>query len=597
MAGDFLQNITSSAANTFSDNDAVDIITFAEAVWGLDFEFLPVQKFLLKIFYGLELDKQDAYIPVPDVFNEEVLYTFTEYQFMEWLIQEGRINLKEYIPGTRFREFVLCVGRRGSKSSISSVIAGYEVYKLIKKQNPQAYYGFPEGQKIEMSCVATDKEQAGALFDMINSRIKNCNFLLDRIVKDASNTFDIQTDYDVAQYGSNGKSTIKVNALGCGSAGLRSKNNILVLLDEAAFFTDSNGKFSGDAVYKAITPSVASFTKKGTKTKGDGKIVVLSSPNNKSGLFWDIYNNAWNMPETNLMVQLYSSLMNPTIDSDFLKIEYKKNKKSFNCEYGAEFSDSSSNWVEDPIKFDECVNKKVTTSQIKGLTHGEYFMGIDLGLKNDSTAISIVHKEEDKYILDYSECWFSGSSDVWTLPNSIYHQSNKEWAGYDIIPIKEIAKKIEHLCQWFPIRRGSFDQWAAGYPLLEELETLGISNIFMDNYSAGVTRQMWERLKTLYEDQSLDLFNHPVLIKELKILENSQTGKNIKVQAPQRAGYHDDISDSYARAIQECLNANSNKVFKNACLPMGKSIKYNKTKYNNIHMNTNRNKMMNMQKW
>jgi len=73
---------------------------------------------------------------------------FTEQGFMDFLIETGRTNLKEYIPGMTKRELVLCCGRRGSKTSIASIISNYEVYRLLKMNNPQAYFGFPNGSEI-----------------------------------------------------------------------------------------------------------------------------------------------------------------------------------------------------------------------------------------------------------------------------------------------------------------------------------------------------------------------------------------------------------------------------------------------------------------
>ena len=48
-----------------------------------------------------------------------------------------------------------CAGRRGSKSTLSSIIANYEIYKIVKRGDPQAYYGFPAGQQICITSVAT----------------------------------------------------------------------------------------------------------------------------------------------------------------------------------------------------------------------------------------------------------------------------------------------------------------------------------------------------------------------------------------------------------------------------------------------------------
>ena len=38
------------------------------------------------------------------------------------------------------------------------------------------------------------------------------------------------------------------------------------------------------------------------------------------------------------MFQMYTAMVNPSVDSAFLRSEYRKNKDSFMCEFGAEFS-------------------------------------------------------------------------------------------------------------------------------------------------------------------------------------------------------------------------------------------------------------------
>ena len=151
----FLANLIEERKKTFNSNETVDIITFAEAKWGLDFKLFPTQKFLLKSFYGLELDDTNENIVVPDDINSREIGVFTEKGFMDFLIETGRTNIKEYIPGQRRRELILCCGRRSSKSVLASIISTFETYRLIKMGNPQEYFGFPSGQQIAVTTVAT----------------------------------------------------------------------------------------------------------------------------------------------------------------------------------------------------------------------------------------------------------------------------------------------------------------------------------------------------------------------------------------------------------------------------------------------------------
>lgn len=437
-------------------------------------------------------------------------------------------------------------------SSITSIIANYELYKLLKKINPQEYYGFPEGQEIAITCVATDGEQAGTLFDMIKSRMLNSKFMSDSIINDSSSTMEIQTANDIELYGKGKKSTIKVITGGCSSTGLRSKNNLLVILDEAAYFSDNNGKHSGQAVYDALTPSVASFTKSGMTSDGDGRVILLSSPASKSGLFWDSFNYGWNDPDNVLVLKMYSAMVNPTVDSSFLRKEYKKSPTTFMVEYGGEFSENTSAWIEDVEAFEKCINKSVTNNPSKGVTGVEYYMGIDLGLKNDATAISIVHKEDNKIILDRLDVFFSGSSDIWKFPNSIYKDCI-EFSGYDTIPLSKIAERIKELCRWFPIKAGTYDMWAAGFALQEMLGD-GYERITMRSYNSGTTNEMWGILEALINEQLLDIWDNNLLIEEIKSLECNRKGGNVIIRAPQREGFHDDASFAFAIACYLCYN-------------------------------------------
>ena len=170
----YIQNLVSDFRSTISNNsEVVDIITFAEAGWGLKMDLFPMQKLILKSFYGLPLDNTKKSIPLPDELNQKILGWFTEEEMMHYLIETGRTNIKEYIPGETKRELTLCCGRRASKSNITSIVCGYEAYRMVKLGNPQAYFGFPEGTEIDITTVATVDEQASILYGMIKHIIPN----------------------------------------------------------------------------------------------------------------------------------------------------------------------------------------------------------------------------------------------------------------------------------------------------------------------------------------------------------------------------------------------------------------------------------------
>ena len=122
-----------------NSEEVVDVCTFVEAPWGLGINLLPAQRFMLKAFYGMELNNTEKNIPVPDILNEKTLYNFTERQFLDFLVSEGRCNTN-VVEGANFHEMVLVLGRRGTKSTMASCISNYELYKLVKRSDPSKFF-------------------------------------------------------------------------------------------------------------------------------------------------------------------------------------------------------------------------------------------------------------------------------------------------------------------------------------------------------------------------------------------------------------------------------------------------------------------------
>jgi len=150
----------------------VDVIEFVESSWGLSTPLFPVQRVILKATYGLPLDDTKTF-KVSD-WRRQHFVEYTEKSYLEHLFQEGRSNIKEVVPGEERRELVLSVGRRSGKTLLAACVASYEIYKLILKGSPQKHYGLPKGDQIGIVSVATDKDQAGLLFNGVSGHVREC---------------------------------------------------------------------------------------------------------------------------------------------------------------------------------------------------------------------------------------------------------------------------------------------------------------------------------------------------------------------------------------------------------------------------------------
>lgn len=453
-------------------------------------------------------------------------------------------------------------------SSIASCISCYELYKLVKRGDPSKYYGLAPDTPICITNVAPTDSQAGVVFEMIQSKALSCPYLRDRSINQTLTYFNLQTDVDIASSSKRKKASLTSLAGGCASNSLRGRNNIVIIMDEMAFFIDNNGRFSGSEVYKALKPSIASF-------KGDGKVICISSPYAKYGKFYDLYNESYHNQDNVLMFQMPSTMVNSTINSNFLKSERKRDPIYFLTEYCGEFSDKVTAWVDDEDNFNKCINLEKQSS-LRGETGVDYYMGIDLGLKNDGTGIVICHKEKQsikndnmppKIVIDYATVYFSGSSDIWDIENSIYSSCTK-YSGYEIIPLTMIVEDIVELCKWYHIRSGWFDHYN-GYALYQHLTDSGLKQFHMEHVTDILNDNMYNVWKNLYGNQLIEFPNDNILISEILQLEAERKSKaKVSVRAPNKRGAHDDIADACARAIWEAYNytkGGSNTSTGNSC--------------------------------
>ena len=128
------------------------------------------------------------------------------------------------------------------------------------------------------------------------------------------------------------------------------------------------------------------------------------------------------------------------------------------------------------------------------------------------------------------------------------------------MPLSRFADEIKSLCDRFNIVEGWFDQFN-GYGLLELLKERKLTQFETKNVNSSLNIQVYQTTKSLINSGLLKMPNHPVLVPELLTLEERKNGATLVVEAPQRNGFHDDISDAFARSVWSAYNSkkSSNK--------------------------------------
>ena len=569
-------------ANSTTGRDVVDIITFIEAPWGLQMALFPVQRVILKAYYGVPLDNNPLGfpldVPVPtthpnynldqlDVkgfykyrvpvtnWRRELLQVLTEEEYLAWLFKEKRCNIGVVVPGQERREMVLSVGRRSGKTEMSSCIAAYETYRLLAKGDPQTYYGIPPSENIQLISFATDKDQAGILYQKVSGYFRGCAFFAPYTANNTQTYARFQTPKDIERYGSyqedpTSKATIKVTFRSSVAKGSRGAGNIVVILDEMAHFTD-NGQSSADAVYAAVVPSTTTFAPKDPKDRRvaigplDSKIIAISSPLGKQGAFYKLFQDGFkggSVGRTRLSFQAPTWEVNPTIPADAFESEYIKDPNVFFTEFGADFSDRTRGWLDGDADIMACVNLDLRP-RIKAAPLVPHFMGIDFGLVGDASAIAIGHLDENgRIVLDLSDSIQAGVGDF-------SNQARLEFA--------DVVDWIYGYTKRFYITEAIFDQWA-GIPFEQALQSKGLKQFEMTHFTQQLTSQMYQNFKHMMFDKRLVLYDWPVpngqahgpLITQLLELQAEFKSQYVTlVAAPKGQGKHDDLADALVRMV------------------------------------------------
>jgi len=117
------------------------------------------------------------------------------------------------------------------------------------------------------------------------------------------------------------------------------------------------------------------------------------------------------------------------------------------------------------------------------------------------------------------------------------------------------------LCKRFHITAGLFDRWN-GIPLEQTLHKRGYKQFKAEFFTRDMSSKLFQSAKMFLFDERLVLYDYPIperatddgrhspLIAELLTLQAKQISKNlVMVEAPQKKGSHDDMSDALIRAI------------------------------------------------
>lgn len=393
-----------------------------------------------------------------------------------------------------------------------------------------------------------------------NIATSNCAFFGPYTANNTLSYARFQTPADVEKYGRyiedpSAKATLKVTFRSCVAKGLRGAGNICVILDEVAHFTET-GQSGAEEVYNAVVPSTSAYSAKDPDNptvpigEVEGRVILISSPLGRQGLFYNLFQIGMRggaAADNILAVQAPTWEVNPTVPAQEFEKHYLKNAAVFFTEYGGEFTDRTRGWIEKEEDLLACVDPSLSPKR-SAPARKPHFVGIDLALVGDGTAIAIGHLENDEVVLDLVDQIKAGEG--------IFQ--DKERLEFD-----DVADWVLDHSKKFFFTEGIFDQWA-GIPFQQALEKRGLKQLTSVNMTKQITSQMFQNFKDMMWDKKLKLYNkkdpyvdgHEPYIAELLELQQTVHSKHlITVEAPQTAGKHDDMSDALVRMVWLASNS------------------------------------------
>ena len=428
-------------------------------------ELSPAHRAILNTTYGLELNQAELEI----------------YQ---------RATGRQTYEPKEHTEVTVIAGRQGGKTSrIGAICAIYEAFRD---------HGLKRGERAYVLLIAPVTNQAQIAFNYIRNYIFASPVLKNKVLKVRKSEIDLD----------NG---ITIRCCPCSQISIRGFRVVAAILDEIGFWRDEvTAANPAEDVLNALRPAMATFA--------NHKLLKISTPYRKEGALWRDYQER--AERDYLVWQLSSVEMNPTIPSDFLERERRRDEESFRREFLGQFTDHVAGWIGCET-LEQCVIKSCT--QRLPVTDAIYAAAVDPAFKGDDFALAIAHRLPDgTIVVDYTATWTG---------------TREAPLGYEWV-CGEIARILKH----YGLNTVAGDQHCAAI-IQQEFLKLGIRYEEV-TFGAGTRFDLFGNLKHLLIQRKIQILDEPELLRQFRSLEEHKTIRgNIEI----RSGYG--VKDDLAIAV------------------------------------------------
>lgn len=584
-----LGRVLNGWSNYLEGDRPVDIIEFVTSKAYLGQRLYPRQRLLLKLYYKLPLEQgtqcscvRKGIDPRCRVCGGSGIYN--ELDDARYLLSAQNRYALLYFPGLcshsatgescgregchnrrlsdeELRERLLThsanvleviAGRQSGKSILGAFVNCYELYRLLRDPNPQRTWDVIPGEELHTANVATDEDQAKVLYGKLIAMVENSAWFKRQPYRALTTELEFTGRHIFAKsYHSSSKS-------------VRGRTVKAQNYDEFCHFNKTGGNLSDTAIWAALRPSSRVFG-------SEAKIVITSSPLNKAGVAYDLFNGAQTGKLQNVIaVQMACWEMSPGWEASRehpdIAAEYDRAPEAAEMEYGGQWADQVGVFFPpDAVKARIDAALRRVLRGVKGI---RYFAQVDNSFRNDSAALVVGHYDKDtgEVITDIVE--------EWDPKNSIDQVVNE----HGEIDQEELAKYIINLQEQYGFNFVSIrlDQYGAAFLLQRLRRHFGktlldgkeVDIVEIVNITDKTNREAYTAARSVVVQGGVRYYHHHSLIQQLcwvaKTIKEGHGGPGgssgagrddsksvVKIEAP--PGHKDDVADAFVYMVWNCL--------------------------------------------
>jgi intein/homing endonuclease len=470
------------------------------------------------------------------------------------------------------------------KDYICSIIALYEAMRLLETPggNPYDTYGLGMADPFTILCIANSSSQAKILFRQIKDKVLNSEYFKDKILPEGITSDGIhfltpedkRRNKELVEKGfAPNLGSIVVRAGHSNSDSLVGISCYVLLLDEIGIYKNTAGSSSGDAIFNSLAPAVATYVRScPVKDKDgkialdengkeiyeniyDGKIICLSTPRGKEGIFYNLYQSHVDVSHR-LVCRAATWEVNPRQTKEsLLKMYPDMPEEKFLMEYGAEFSGTAGENFFAEENVENCFADKSMQFRAYGVPGMVYFAHLDPATSSHNYALVIAHKES----------FFN--EDIKQRDWRIIVDHIKYWSPSPGKPIsvEEVDDYVVGISKRFHIGVVTYDHFNS-QSSIAKLRRFGIPSR-MTPFTKQYKNIIYNNLNQIVINGKIHIPYHALLKNEMKHLQRKWLDSGFKVY-PKREGdvTTDDIVDALAGVCYNCIEKDINK------LPKGKTV-------------------------